>query len=71
MQPAFIHDAVRTPRGKGRKRGAIALGHAMGTTGTSLGGAVLDKLERRGLNIGLVAVPGAADIGTATIIERA
>ena len=70
MQPASIHDAVRTPHGKGRKRGAIALGHAMGTTGTSLAGAALDRLARRGLNIGLVAVPGAADIGTATRIER-
>lgn len=50
--------------------GAIALGHAMGATGTSLVGTVLDELERRDLNVGLVAVSGAAGIGTATIIER-
>jgi acetyl-CoA C-acetyltransferase len=50
--------------------GAISLGHAMGATGTSLVGTVLDELERRDLNIGLVAVSGAAGIGTATIIER-
>jgi len=50
--------------------GAIALGHAMGATGTSLIGTVLDELERRDLNVGLVAVSGAAGIGTATIIER-
>ncbi len=50
--------------------GAIALGHAMGATGTSLIGTVLDELERRDLNTGLVAVSGAAGIGTATIIER-
>jgi len=51
--------------------GAIALGHAMGATGASLVGTVLDELERRDLNVGLVAVSGAAGIGTATIIERA
>jgi acetyl-CoA C-acetyltransferase len=50
--------------------GAIALGHAMGATGASLVGTVLDELERRDLNVGLVAVSGAAGIGTATIIER-
>ncbi len=50
--------------------GAISLGHAMGATGTSLVGTVLDELERRDLNVGLVAVSGAAGIGTATIIER-
>jgi len=50
--------------------GAIALGHAMGATGASLVGTVLDELERRDLNVGLIAVSGAAGIGTATIIER-
>ena len=50
--------------------GAIALGHAMGATGASLVGTVLDELEHRDLNVGLVAVSGAAGIGTATIIER-
>jgi acetyl-CoA C-acetyltransferase len=50
--------------------GAIALGHAMGATGASLIGTVLDELERRDLATGLVAVSGAAGIGTATIIER-
>jgi len=50
--------------------GAISLGHAMGATGTSLVGTVLDELERRDLNVGLVAVSGAAGIGTATIVER-
>jgi acetyl-CoA C-acetyltransferase len=50
--------------------GAISLGHAMGATGATLVGTVLDELERRDLNVGLVAVSGAAGIGTATIIER-
>jgi acetyl-CoA C-acetyltransferase len=50
--------------------GAIALGHAMGATGASLVGTVLDELERRDLNTGLVALSGAAGIGAAMIIER-
>ena len=50
--------------------GAIALGHAMGATGASLVGTVLDELEHRDQSVGLVAVSGAAGIGTATIIER-
>ena len=50
--------------------GAIALGHAMGATGASLVGTLLDELERRDLTTGLVTVSGAAGIGTATIIER-
>lgn len=50
--------------------GSISLGHAMGATGASLVGTVLDELERRDLNVGLIAVSGAAGIGTSTIIER-
>lgn len=50
--------------------GAIALGHAMGATGASLLGTLLDELERRDLQTGLVALSGAAGIGTAAIIER-
>ena len=50
--------------------GAIALGHAMGATGASLVGTVLDELERRDLSTGLVALSGAAGIGAAMIIER-
>ncbi len=50
--------------------GAIALGHAMGATGATLVGTVLDELERRDQAVGMVAVSGAAGIGTAMIIER-
>ena len=50
--------------------GAISIGHAMGATGASLLGIVLDELESRDLSAGLIAVSGAAGIGTATIIER-
>ena len=50
--------------------GAIAMGHAMGATGATLLGTLLDEMERRDVGVGLVAISGAAGIGTATIIER-
>ncbi len=50
--------------------GAISLGHAMGATGASLLGTVLDELEQSDLSTGLIAISGAAGIGAAAIIER-
>lgn len=49
---------------------SIALGHPMGATGAMLIGTALDELERRGLRRALVAIPGAAGVAVATIIER-
>ena len=46
------------------------MGHAMGATGASLLGIILDALESRQLSTGLVSVSGAAGVGTAIIIER-
>ncbi|MYM86762.1 acetyl-CoA C-acetyltransferase [Rugamonas sp. FT82W] len=50
--------------------GAIALGHPLGATGAMLLGTVLDELERRDLNTGLITLCAAAGQATATIIER-
>lgn len=50
--------------------GALSMGHAMGATGASLLGTLLDELERADLERGVVAVSGAAGIGTATVVER-
>ena len=50
--------------------GSIALGHPIGATGAILLGTLLDELERRDLNTGLVVLPTAAGMGVATIIER-
>jgi len=66
----FVRDTGWTDDQINVNGGAISLGHAMGATGASLIGTVLDELERRDLSVGLVAVSGAAGIGTATIIER-
>jgi len=50
--------------------GAIAMGHPLGATGAMLLGTVIDELERRDLQTGLVTLCIGAGMGTATIIER-
>ncbi len=50
--------------------GAIAMGHPLGATGTMLLGTLLDELERRDLNTGLVTMCIGGGMGIATIIER-
>lgn len=50
--------------------GAIAMGHPLGATGAMLIGALLNELERRDLNIGLVTLCVGGGMGVATIIER-
>lgn len=50
--------------------GAIALGHAMGSTGSALLSMALDELERRDAKRALIALCGAAGLASAMIIER-
>lgn len=50
--------------------GAIALGHPLGATGAMLIGNLIDELERRDKNIGLVTLCIGGGMGIATIIER-
>jgi acetyl-CoA C-acetyltransferase len=50
--------------------GAIALGHPLGATGAMLLGTLLDELELRGLQTGLVTLCVGGGMGVATIIER-
>ena len=50
--------------------GAIALGHPLGATGAMLLNTVLDELEDRDLNTGLVTLCIGGGMGIATIIER-
>ncbi len=50
--------------------GVIALGHPMGATGGIMTGVLLDELERRGQQLGVVAASGAAGAGSALLIER-
>ena len=50
--------------------GAIAMGHPLGATGGMLAASLLDELERRDLETGLVTIPAAAGIGATLIIQR-
>lgn len=50
--------------------GAIAMGHPLGATGAMILGTVLDELERRDLETGLITLCAANGLGTASIIER-
>jgi acetyl-CoA C-acetyltransferase len=50
--------------------GAIALGHPIGATGCVLVGTVLDELERRDLQRGLVTMCAGGGMAPAVIIER-
>jgi acetyl-CoA C-acetyltransferase len=50
--------------------GAIALGHAMGSTGSALVGIALDELERTDKRLAVVSLCGAAGLAVAMVIER-
>ena len=50
--------------------GAIAMGHPLGATGGILLGTLLDEMERRDVKRGVLAIPGGAGVGVATLIER-
>ncbi|MCU1395546.1 MAG: acetyl-CoA acetyltransferase [Ilumatobacteraceae bacterium] len=50
--------------------GAMALGHPIGATGAILIGTVLDELERRNEQFGLVTMCAAGGMAPAIIIER-
>ena len=50
--------------------GAIAMGHPLGATGAMLLGTLVDEMERRDVETGLVTLCIGAGMGTATIIER-
>jgi acetyl-CoA C-acetyltransferase len=50
--------------------GAIALGHPLGATGAMLITTMLDALEQRDLNTGLITLCIGGGMGIATIVER-
>ena len=50
--------------------GAIALGHPIGATGAILLGTLLDEMERRDLEKGLVSMCAAGGMAPTVIIER-
>ncbi|MCO6477212.1 MAG: acetyl-CoA C-acetyltransferase [Phaeodactylibacter sp.] len=50
--------------------GAIAMGHPLGATGAMLLGTLLDEMERRDTDTGLVTLCVGGGMGVATVIER-
>jgi acetyl-CoA C-acetyltransferase len=67
---AFITELELSPDVLNVNGGAIAMGHPLGATGAILLGTVLDELEQRDLQTGMVVFCVGAGMGTATIIER-
>lgn len=61
---AIPHDKINV------NGGAIAMGHPLGATGAMLVGTLLDEMERRDAETGMVLLCVGAGMGTATILER-
>ncbi len=69
--PMLFMEKMGVPFGKiNVNGGAIAMGHPLGATGCMLTGILMDELERRDLNTGLVTLCIGGGMGIASIIER-
>jgi acetyl-CoA C-acetyltransferase len=66
----FMRDLDLTPEKVNVNGGAIAMGHPLGATGAMLLGTVIDELERRDEQLGLVVLCVGGGMGVATIVER-
>ena len=66
----FMRDLDADPEKCNVNGGSIALGHPIAATGSVLIGTVLDELERRDLNTGLVTMCAGGGMAPAVIIER-
>jgi acetyl-CoA C-acetyltransferase len=66
----FMRDLDLDPAIVNVNGGAMALGHPIGATGAMILGTLLDELERRDLNVGLVTMCTGGGMAPATIIER-
>jgi acetyl-CoA C-acetyltransferase len=66
----FMRDLDVDPAIVNVNGGAIALGHPIGATGTILLGTLLDEMERRDLEVGMVTMCTGGGMAPATIIQR-
>lgn len=66
----FMRDLEIDPATVNVNGGAMALGHPIGATGAIILGTVLDELERRDLETGLVTLCAAGGMAPCTIIQR-
>jgi acetyl-CoA C-acetyltransferase len=66
----FLQEMDLDPATVNVNGGAIAMGHPLGATGAMLLGTLLDELERRDQQTGLVTLCVGGGMGVATVIER-
>jgi acetyl-CoA C-acetyltransferase len=66
----FMRDLGVDPEIVNVNGGACALGHPIGATGAMLLGTIIDELERRDLNTGLVTMCAAGGMAPCVIVER-
>jgi acetyl-CoA acyltransferase len=67
---AWQHDVGADPEKVNPRGGAIALGHALGSSGTRLLGTMVTTLEQTGGRIGLQVMCEGGGMSNATLIER-
>jgi acetyl-CoA acyltransferase len=67
---AWQHDVGAEPAKVNPRGGAIALGHALGSSGTRLLGTMVNTLEQTGGRIGLQVMCEGGGMSNATLIER-
>ncbi|HMH59256.1 MAG TPA: thiolase family protein [Galbitalea sp.] len=67
---AWQHDLGADPERVNPRGGAIALGHALGSSGTRLLGAMVNTLEQTGGRVGLQTMCEGGGMANATLIER-
>ena len=67
---AWQHDVHANPDKVNPRGGAIALGHALGSSGTRLLGTMVNTLEQTGGTIGLQVMCEGGGMSNATLIER-
>jgi acetyl-CoA acyltransferase len=67
---AWQHDVHADPERVNPRGGAIALGHALGSSGTRLLGTMVNTLEQTGGRIGLQVMCEGGGMSNATLIER-
>jgi acetyl-CoA acyltransferase len=67
---AWQHDVGADPDKVNPRGGAIALGHALGSSGTRLLGTMVNTLEQTGGRIGLQVMCEGGGMSNATLIER-
>jgi len=67
----FMRDLDVDPEIVNVNGGACALGHPIGATGAMILGTLIDEMERRDLNTGLVTMCAAGAMAPCIIVERA